>query len=233
MTDLPDGQISRSSDKPSVQLSTPFAKNISLRDLLDAALLIPAVPPRLKRGVSRSSRTWSAGCGGRGSGARRAALTRTAKSCGPDAPTLASTGDDASHHAGMVTTSPVHQGEHEGNRKTIAQGRPDRSGEPVVTNSYVFYFYIRGCGCIRRPAFPAPSFLEGQGFFASPGRCPRRGIGRLYPVVIARSASDEAILMFVKQSTCSPCRFMDCFAVARNDGSILGCLKIGCLKIES
>jgi hypothetical protein len=51
--------------------------------------------------------------------------------------------------------------EHEGNRKTIAQGRPDRSGEPVVTNSYVFYFYIRGCGRINRPAFPAPSFPEG------------------------------------------------------------------------
>ena len=29
-------------------------------------------------------------CGGRGGVVRRAALTRTAKSCGPDAPTLAS-----------------------------------------------------------------------------------------------------------------------------------------------
>ena len=44
----------------------------------------------LERGVSRSSRTLGAGCGGRFGDARRAALTRTAKPCGPDAPTLAS-----------------------------------------------------------------------------------------------------------------------------------------------
>src|SRR5271169_819086 len=48
-----------------------------------------------QRGVSRSSRTLDAGCGGRGSvgcaSARgRTALTRTAKSCGPDIPTLMS-----------------------------------------------------------------------------------------------------------------------------------------------
>ena len=42
-----------------------------------------------KRGASRSSRTLGAGCGGRGSVARRAILTRTAKACGPGAPTLA------------------------------------------------------------------------------------------------------------------------------------------------
>ena len=41
--------------------------------------------------------------------------------------------------------------------KPLAQGRPGRSGGPVVTNSYAFHFCIRGCGCIRRPAFPAPS----------------------------------------------------------------------------
>jgi hypothetical protein len=49
----------------------------------------PAVPSPL-RGVSRSSRTWAAGCGGRKERQRRGRLLRTAKSCGPDAPTLAS-----------------------------------------------------------------------------------------------------------------------------------------------
>src|SRR5438552_2137660 len=43
-----------------------------------------------KRGVSRSSRTLGAGCDGRGGVARRATTSRTAKPCGPDAPTLAS-----------------------------------------------------------------------------------------------------------------------------------------------
>src|ERR1700722_20459492 len=41
--------------------------------------------------------------------------------------------------------------------KPFAQGRPGVLGEPVVTNSRVFYFYTRGCGCAGAPAFPAPS----------------------------------------------------------------------------
>ena len=47
----------------------------------------------------------------------------------------------------MVTRKPDHQREHEGNRNAIAQGMPDCSGEPVVTNSCAFYLCARGCGC--------------------------------------------------------------------------------------
>jgi hypothetical protein len=50
---------------------------------------------------------------------------RTVKPCGPDVSTLTSTGDDALHHAGMVTRKPDHQGEHGTGRKTVAQGMPD------------------------------------------------------------------------------------------------------------
>jgi hypothetical protein len=39
------------------------------------------------------------------------AVLRTAKPCGPDAPTLASTPKKLTLLRGMVTTSPVHQGE--------------------------------------------------------------------------------------------------------------------------
>ena len=53
--------------------------------------------------------------------------SRTAKSCGPDAPTLASSRVD-SFHAAMVATKPGHQGEREVSRKTIAQEMP---GVPV------------------------------------------------------------------------------------------------------
>jgi hypothetical protein len=42
--------------------------------------------------------------------------------------------------------------------KTIAQGRPDCLGEPVVTKLVCFLFCTRGCGCGEHPAFPAPSF---------------------------------------------------------------------------
>jgi hypothetical protein len=43
---------------------------------------------------------------------------------------------------------------------TIAQGRPDCFGGPVVTNSYAFFHCIRGCGCAKHPVFPAPSVFE-------------------------------------------------------------------------
>jgi hypothetical protein len=43
-----------------------------------------------KRGVSQSSRTWSAGCGGRFGAFDESRMKRTAKSCGLDASTLAS-----------------------------------------------------------------------------------------------------------------------------------------------
>ena len=53
---------------------------------------------------------------------------RTAKSCGPDAPTLASSRREASFSAVRVARKPGHPGEREGTRKTIAQGKPDVSG---------------------------------------------------------------------------------------------------------
>src|SRR6266481_8910427 len=68
-----------------------------------------------KRGGSRSSRTLGAGCGGRGWRAGRGALTRTVKSCGPDAPTLASSWRKFFSQA-MVANKPGHQGEREGTR---------------------------------------------------------------------------------------------------------------------
>src|SRR5579864_612430 len=55
-------------------------------------------------------------------------------------------------------TSPVHRGEHEVSRKTIARGMPGETGVTVVTTLVYFVFYrTRGCGRIERPAFPAPS----------------------------------------------------------------------------
>jgi hypothetical protein len=84
-------------------------------------------------------------------------LRRTAKPCGPEAPTLASSSRETSFSGMMVARKPGHQGEYGISRKTIAQGMPDVSGEPVVTNACAFYTYTRGCGCIERPAFPVPS----------------------------------------------------------------------------
>src|SRR5216683_3085560 len=56
-------------------VSSLLAKNISLRDLVETALLIPT-SRSLKRGGSRSSRTLGTGCDGRGS-VRRVKCART------------------------------------------------------------------------------------------------------------------------------------------------------------
>src|SRR5439155_21708664 len=89
------------------------------------------------------------------------ALTRTAKSCGSDAPMLASSLREEAQMT--VSNKPGHRGEREVSRKTIARGMPGRSGVTVVTMLVCFIlFRTRGCGCIKRPAFPAPSDFRGQ-----------------------------------------------------------------------
>jgi hypothetical protein len=86
------------------------------------------------------------------------AILRTAKSCGPDAPTLASSFARGNFRETTVARKPGHRGERGISRKTIARGMPGVSGVTVVTTLVCsFYFCMRGCGCIERPAFPAPS----------------------------------------------------------------------------
>src|ERR1700733_4090638 len=86
------------------------------------------------------------------------AILRTAKSCGPDAPTLASSWWRKFHRR-WWQTSPVTRESAEEAVKTIARGMPDVSGVTVVTNACAFYQCARGCGRAERPAFPAPLSL--------------------------------------------------------------------------
>jgi hypothetical protein len=51
------------------------------------------------------------------------------------------------HCAGDGDKKPVTRESPKETVKTIAQGRPGVSGEPVVTNLRVYYFYTQGCGC--------------------------------------------------------------------------------------
>src|ERR1700679_2434221 len=70
------------------------------------------------------------------------ALLRTAKSCGPDAPTLASSVADVSARR-WWQESPVTKESTEETVKTIARGMPGVSGVTVVTNARVFYHHAR------------------------------------------------------------------------------------------
>src|SRR5712672_4167827 len=89
------------------------------------------------------------------------ALMRTAKSCGSDAPMLASSLREEAQ--ATVSNKPGHRGEHEVSRKTIARGMPGLLRCTCGDYARVLYlFRTRGCGCIGRPAFPAPSDFRGQ-----------------------------------------------------------------------
>src|SRR5579872_6701877 len=104
------------------------------------------------------------------------ASARTAKSCGPDIPTLISSPrvDDL---AGDGDKKPGLRGEHEGNRKTIVREMPGLFRCTCGDFACVLLLPAReAAGALVRPAFPAPSLKEGRRF-AQPG--PRnRAAGR-------------------------------------------------------
>jgi hypothetical protein len=130
--------------------------------------------PVPKEGRCATSSTLGAGCGGRFGGARRAARKRTAKSCGPDAPTLASSGPRCFRIVAC-----------DGGKKARSPGRarrkplkPSACGNAGLARCdrgdyarVVLIFPTRGCGCACRPAFPTPSLggtmKQDSGAFAS------------------------------------------------------------------
>src|SRR5579863_2200345 len=105
--ELPDGQISCVDLQLSHRLSSPCAKNISVFQKRKSDVY-PAPSRTPQEGRCASSRTLGAGCGGRGSTRDECVCPRTAKSCGPDIPTLMSSsqGDDLAGDGGKKARSP-------------------------------------------------------------------------------------------------------------------------------
>ena len=130
------------------------------------------------RGASRSSRTLGAGCDGRVGDARRAALMRTAKLCGPDAPTLASS-LRVNNPQATVARKPGRRGERSISRRTIAQGRPDCFGEPVVDYARALFCLRARLRVHRAPGFPCALCFRGA-ILDQPGRIVPRESGVMF-----------------------------------------------------
>src|SRR5436190_17799222 len=94
-------------------------------------------------------------------------LTRTAKSCGSDAPIVGV--KPVRRSAGDGVKKRGHRGEREVSRKTIARGMPGRSGVTVVTNSYAFFTAYEAAGALGTRHSLRPLFI-GRTIFAQLGR---------------------------------------------------------------
>src|SRR5712671_746306 len=154
----PDGQIisdfPKSCQAPKSKIF-PFAPDPN--QFTDSHRLVPT------RGADRASSrnagrdAVDAAASGEQQRAGRMTPKRTAKSCGSDAPMLASSLREEAQ--ATVSNKPGHRGEREVSRKTIARGMPGRSGEPVVTMLVCLFFITHeaaGASCARhslRPLF--------------------------------------------------------------------------------
>jgi hypothetical protein len=147
---VPDGQITSDFQK---SCQAPFAKiflfSFEANQFTDSYCPVPI------EGRCATSSTWSGMRWTRTARETSADCLRTVKSCGSDAPILGV--KPVRRSAGDGVKQRGHRGEREVSRKTIARGMPGRSGVTVVTTLVRFLFCVRGCGCIERPAFPAPS----------------------------------------------------------------------------
>src|ERR1700722_1902431 len=107
----------------------------------------------------------------RGGAIDESARTRPAKSCGPDAPTLALSGDNAcALRLRWWQKSPVTKESPKETVKTIAQGMPGDSGVTVVTMLVCFLHFAReaaGASGTRRSL--RPLIFRGTAFISNLG----------------------------------------------------------------
>ena len=92
---------------------------------------------------------------------RRTWPRRTAKTCGPDAPTLAPS--LRIHSQATVARKPGHRGERAISRKPLRREGRMFSAEPVCSCAFCTTHGTRDRGCSAHPVFPAPSaWCEGE-----------------------------------------------------------------------
>ena len=150
-------------------LSSPFCKNILISRRCKS-VYIASHPVPNKRGVAQRHERWDGMRWTRGGAKDEGVFSRTAKSCGPDTPTLVS--DRRSNPPTKVANKPGTPGR--ARRKPLkpfacgnaGMSRCDRGDYARV----LFIICTRGCGCIVRPAFPTPFVFGGEEFEAQPRR---------------------------------------------------------------
>src|ERR1700716_3452675 len=168
-------------------------------------------------------------------------LLRTAKSCGPEAPTLASSSRSCVGPTGFrqnlalrmtVAKEPGHRGEHDISRKTIACGN---AGRFRCTRCYSCAFYqykVHTRPRVQR-ASGVPHALKGRKIHARLERIALRGREGAFSRHCEPTGRANARPMTgsAKQSILSFLVLYGLLRCARNDD--LKALALGCLKVES
>ena len=204
-------------------MSSPRTRNISVYQNPKSGVWFAHLTRQ--EGRSRSPRThgWDAmdaEC------ARRTRTMRTAKSCGPDAPSLAST-------VAKVHGSP---GRSRISRKAIAQGMSDALRCPVCSCAHSFVHIAREtAGAARIRHSLRPLIGEGEEFQEQTSGVSRREIAKLRPTThlssppsaqLRTGAGTQYAAAYPRHCErseaihLSTCRGMDCFVASapRNDG---------------
>jgi hypothetical protein len=112
------------------------------------------------------------------------AALHTAKSRGPDAPTLASSWRKMIlPMTGAIkpgTPAALRESAYKPLNHCAGNAEADCFGVPVVTCLRAFFHCTQGCGCDKHPASPAPSLSEGANFMTSPARMASRRGSRMF-----------------------------------------------------
>ena len=122
------------------------------------------------RGAARDRHERAVGCGGRAACEGRTLASRTAKPCGPGAPTLASSSWEASFSGMTVARKPGHRGERGISRKPLRRESRIASAEPVCSCAFFLVHLAHetaGAACTRHSLLPL--FSRGK-FWAKLGR---------------------------------------------------------------
>ena len=121
-------------------------------------------PSHPMRGAARDRHERAVGCGGREACERRAQAVRTAKPCGPGAPTLASSSQEAKFSRAMVARKPGHQGERGVSCKPLRREGRIASAEPVCSCAFPFvHFAHETAGAARTRSSLRLFVFEGGG----------------------------------------------------------------------
>ena len=154
-----------------------------------------------ERGGSRSSRTRGGMQWTRKLAQDEREPTRTAKPCGPDAPTLASSSWEASFSGATVARKPGHRGEHEISRKPLRRESRIASAGPVCSCAFFCAFVHTRPRVQRASGFPCALLFFSEGGNRRKARAQRAARSRIRVCDQSGYCEERAVRVDIRYAT--------------------------------